>query len=268
VVVKTRQPGLALRAVASSNVVSGLLLALLTLITIAGQRALADDVRAAVASNFSSPMQPLSEAFERETHHHVVASYGATGVLFTQIQNGAPFDVYLAADDSHPRLLEKNAIAVSGSRFTYAIGQLALWSAIPGYVDGQGKVLRAAKYKHIALSNPQTTPYGSAAKEYLRNNGLLQKLKPRFVVGENVAQAYQFVESGRAELGFIALSQLAVATDANRQGSLYLLPLQSYPRLKQQAILLRHNDAAAAWLAFLQSDKAREIIRQHGYLLP
>lgn len=267
-VVKTAQPGTTRRTVASSCVVSRLLQALLTLIAITGHQALADEVRAAVASNFSAPMQQLSDAFERETRHRVVTSYGATGKLFTQIQNGAPFDVFLAADDAHPRLLEKNAIAVSGSRFTYAIGQLALWSAIPGYVDDQGKVLRNGTFRHLALANPQTAPYGSAAKEYLRANGLLRKLKPRFVVGENIAQTYQFIESGNAELGFVSLSQLAVASEANRKGSMYLLPLQSYPRLKQQAILLRHNDAAAAWLAFLQSDKARTIIRQHGYLLP
>lgn len=246
------------------------LLALLILVAglLPAAVARADDVRAAVASNFSAPMQPLGEAFERETRHHLIVSYGATAKLYTQIQQGAPFDVFLSADANHPRLLEKNAMAVTGSRFTYAIGQLALWSATPGLVDDKAEVLRTGKFKHIALANPDTAPYGLAAKEYLRAHGLLRKLKPRFVIGENIAQAYQFVETGNAELGFVALSQLAAASDANRKGSMYLLPLESYPRIKQQAILLRPKDAASAWLAFLQSETAREIIRQHGYLLP
>jgi molybdate transport system substrate-binding protein len=233
-----------------------------------GGAAWADDIRAAVASNFSAAMPPLAEAFEGESRHTLIINYGATVDLHKQILNGAPFDVFLAADDTHPRQLEKDAVAVSGSRFTYAIGQLALWSTLPGYVDDHAKVLRTGSFKHIALANPQTAPYGAAAKEYLRTNGLLRKLKPRFVFGEDVSRTYQLIAGGGAELGFVALSQLAAGSEANRKGSLYLLPAKSYPRLKQQAILLRHNDAAAAWLAFLQSEKARDIIRQHGYLLP
>jgi len=244
-----------------------LLVALLTVLFVATP-AFADDVRVAVASNFSAPMLVLSQAFESETHNHLIVSYGATGKLYTQIQQGAPFDAFLAANDSYPRMLEKNAMAVAGSRFTYAIGRLALWSARPGYIDGKGQILRTGTFKHIALADPEAAPYGSAAKEYLRTHGLLRKLTPRFQIAENTAQAYQFVETGRAELGFVALSQLANNSDANRAGSTYILPLESYPRLKQQAILLRPKDAAAAWLAFLQSDNARNIILQYGYLLP
>ena len=244
-----------------------LLVLLLTLLSVSIP-ALAEDVRVAVASNFSAPMQVLSQAFENETRNHLIVSYGATGKLYTQIQQGAPFDVFLAANDSYPRMLEKNAMAVAGSRFTYAIGRLALWSAKPGYVDDKGQILRTGTFKHIALADPEVAPYGSAAKEYLRAHGLMRKLTPRFLIAENTAQAYQFAETGRAELGFVALSQLASSSDANRAGSTYILPLESYPRLKQQAILLRPKDAAAAWLAFLQSDNARNIILQHGYLLP
>lgn len=244
--------------------VPALLLVLLSFTTLAR----ADDVRIAVASNFSAPMQVLTQAFERENPHRLIVSYGATARLYTQIQQGAPFEAFLAANDNYPRLLEKNAMAVAGSRFTYAIGRLALWSAKPGYVDDKGQVLRTGTFQHIALADPDAAPYGSAAKEYLRSHGLLRKLKPRFLIGENAAQAYQFVETGKAELGFVALSHLASGTDANREGSTYILPLDSYPRLKQQAILLRPKDAAAAWLAFLQSDTARNIILQHGYLLP
>jgi len=246
----------------------GALLALLSLLSLLPVAALADDVRVAVASNFSPPMEVLAQAFERETRNHLIVSYGATSKLYMQIQQGAPFDVFLAADDNHPRLLEKNAMAVAGSRFTYAIGRLALWSARAGYVDDKAQVLRTGSFKHIAIADAEVAPYGAAAKEYLRANGLLRKLKPRFLVAENAAQSYQFVESGRAELGFVPLSQLANASDANRGGSTFILPLDSYPRLKQQAILLRPKDAAAAWLAFLQSDTARNIILQHGYLLP
>jgi molybdate transport system substrate-binding protein len=246
----------------------GLLLALVLAMMVTADPAVAEDVRVAVASNFSAPMQVLSEAFERETRNRLIVSYGATTRLYTQIQQGAPFDVFLAADDNHPRQLEKNAMAVTGSRFTYAIGRVALWSPRPGYVDDKAEVLRNGTFKHIALADPDFSPYGSASKEYLRSHGLLRKLKPRFVIAENAAQAYQLVESGQAELGFVPLSQLANASDVNRKGSTYILPLDSYPRLKQQAILLRPKDAASAWLAFLQSDTARSIILQHGYLLP
>jgi len=246
----------------------GALLALVVATLTLATPAFAEDVRVAVASNFSAPMQMLTEAFERETRNRLIVSYGATVKLYTQIQQGAPFDVFLAADDDHPRQLEKNAMAVTGSRFTYAIGRIALWSPKPGYVDDKALILRNGSFKHIALADPDVSPYGSATKEYLRSHGLLRKLKPRFLVAENALQAYQLVESGQAELGFVPLSQLANASDANRQGSTYLLPLDSYPRLKQQAILLRPKDAASAWLAFLQSDTARSIILQHGYLLP
>lgn len=251
-----------------TRLLRSLLAALLSVMALASAAVKADDVRVAVASNFSAPMLALGEAFERETRHRLIVSFGATTRLYTQIQQGAPFDAFLAADDDLPRQLERNAMAVRGSRFTYAIGRLALWSPQPGYVDDKAQVLRTGTFKHIALADPETAPYGSAAKEYLRSQGLMRKLMPRFVIAENAAQAYQFVESGQAELGFVALSQLANASDANRRGSTYILPLESYPRLKQQAILLRPKDAAAAWLAFLQSETARNIIQQHGYLLP
>jgi molybdate transport system substrate-binding protein len=246
----------------------GMLLAFVLATLVLASPALAEDVRVAVASNFSAPMQALGEAFERETRNRLIVSYGATVKLYTQIQQGAPFDVFLAADDDHPRQLEKNAMAVAGSRFTYAIGRIALWSPKPGYVDDSAQILRKGAFKHIVLADPDVSPYGSASKEYLRSHGLLRKLKPRFLIAENALQAYQLVESGQAELGFVPLSQLANASDANRKGSTYILPLDSYPRLKQQAILLRPKDAASAWLAFLQSDTARSIILQHGYLLP
>ena len=170
--------------------------------------ACAAEVQVAVAANFTAPMQKIAAAFEQDTGHRAKLAFGATGKFYAQIRNGAPFEVLLAADDETPAKLEREGAALAGSRFTYAIGRLALWSARPGYVDDQGEVLKRGAFKHLAIANPKLAPYGAAAVETLDRLGLLAALQPKFVQGENIAQTFQFVSTGNAELGFVALSQV------------------------------------------------------------
>lgn len=225
------------------------------------------EVRVAVASNFTAPMQKIAQAFEQETGHRAVLAFGSTGSFHAQVRNGAPFQVLLSADDETPMKLEKDGLAVPGSRFTYAIGRLALWSAQPGLVDDRGEVLRSDRYQRLAIANPRLAPYGAAAVEALGKLGLLAHAQPRFVQGENIAQAYQFVATGNAPLGFVALSQVQ-AGGRITQGSAWVVPANLHAAIRQDAVLLlpgRSQPAAAALLAFLQGEKARAIIRAHGY---
>jgi molybdate transport system substrate-binding protein len=230
----------------------------------------ADDVQAAVASNFAAPMQRIAEAFARDTGHRVLLSAGASGRFHAQIVNGAPFDVFLSADAATPARLEAAGAAVPGSRFTYAIGRLVLWSSRPGGVDPQGMVLRLGDFRHLAVANPKTAPYGAAALEALRGLGLLETLRPKFVQGENIAQVQQFVASGNAELGFIALAQVW-RDGAITQGSAWIVPDSLHAPIRQEAVLLlpgRDKPAAQALLAYLRGDTARALIRGFGYELP
>jgi len=165
----------------------------------------ADEVQVAVAANFTAPIQAIAKDFEKDTGHKLVASFGATGQFYAQINNGAPFEVFLAADDSTPAKLEQEKQTVEGSRFTYAIGTLALWSAKPGYVDAQGEVLKTNDYKHLSIANPKTAPYGLAATQVLAKLNLTEATKGKLVEGQNITQAFQFVSTGNAELGFVAL---------------------------------------------------------------
>ncbi len=229
--------------------------------------AVADDVQVAVASNFTAPMQKIAAAFARDTGHRAVLAFGATGKFYAQIHNGAPFEVLLSADDSTPRRLENDGIGIAGSRFTYAIGTLVLWSPREGYVDPQGKVLSDGDFRHLAVANPKTAPYGAAAMATLDRMGLREKLRPRFVQGENIAQTHQFVASGNSELGFVALSQV-IEDGRIGKGSGWVVPADQHAPIRQDALLLRHgegNPAAQALLAYLRGETAKALIREYGY---
>jgi molybdate transport system substrate-binding protein len=227
----------------------------------------ADEVQVAVAANFTAPARLIAESFEKETGHKALLAFGATGKFYAQIRNGAPFEVLLAADDETPAKLEKEGNTVTGSRFTYAIGRLVLWSAKPGFVDDKGDVLSKGEFKHISLANPKLAPYGAAAVEALTTLKLLASSEPKFVQAENIAQAYQFVASGNAELGFVALSQ--VMKDGKvTTGSAWVVPANLHQPIRQDAILLdkgRGKTAAESWLKFLRGDKAKSVITSFGY---
>ena len=230
----------------------------------------ADEVQVAVAANFTAPMQKIAEAFARDTGHRAVLAFGATGKFYAQINNGAPFDVLLAADEQTSQRLEDEGQGVAGSRFTYAIGSLVLWSAREGYVDPQGRVLADGDFRHLALANPKTAPYGAAALQTLEKLGLRERLQPRFVQGENIAQTHQFVASGNAELGFIALSQV-IEDGRIARGSAWRVPADQHQPIRQDALLLQrgeHNPAARALLDYLRSASAVALIRAYGYEVP
>jgi molybdate transport system substrate-binding protein len=217
-------------------------------------------------------MQKIAAAFKADTGHDAKLSFGSTGAFATQIRNGAPFDVLLAADHETPERLEKDGhgLAVPGSRFTYAVGALVLWSAREGYVDAKGAVLGKGDFERIAIANPKLAPYGAAAVETMKHLGLYDKLQPRIVQGENISQAFQFVATGNAPLGFVALSQ--VTQDGRiAKGSAWVVPASLHAPIKQDAVLLakgKDNAAATALLQYLKGEKARGIIRSYGYELP
>jgi len=249
---------------------SPLRLLLAWLAVLAAGSAQADEVKVAVAANFLAPLQAIAAQFAQETGHRAVLVSGATGKFYAQIRNGAPFEVLLAADDETPAKLEQEGAAVAGTRFTYAVGKLVLWSPRPGYVDPRGEVLRRGDFRRLALANPKTAPYGAAAVEVLNKLGLFERLAPKFVQGENIAQTQQFVSTGNAELGFLSLSQ--VWRDGRLpEGSAWLVPEGLHAPLRQDAALLRPGQgrpAAAALLRYLRSEKARAVIVAFGYALP
>ena len=227
----------------------------------------AEDVQVAVAANFAAPMKAIAAALEKATGHNAVSSFGATGTLYAQIKNGAPFDVFLAADAATPARLEQENAALPGSRFTYAIGKLVLWSAKPNFVDDQGEVLKKNSFNHIALAAPKLAPYGVAAIEALKKLGLKDALRSKFVQGENIAQTYQFVATGNADLGFVALSQ--VYHDGKlKAGSGWIIPANLHTPIRQDAVILAkagNSPAARALVEFLKGEKARAIVKSHGY---
>lgn len=230
----------------------------------------AAEVAVAVAANFAATMQRLVPVFEQQTGHKVVAAYGSTGKLAAQIQNGAPFEAFLAADDETPIRLERAAHAVAGTRFTYAIGRLVLWSRRPGLVDARGEVLRGGDFDRLAIADPRLAPYGAAALQTLRALGLADRLRAHLVTGESIAQAHQFVATGNAPLGFVALSQVQV-DGRIAEGSGWVVPVHLHEPIVQQAVLLgkgRDNPAAAALLQFLRSAAARDVMRAAGYDSP
>lgn len=238
----------------------------LVLWTLSGLAAAAE-VQVAVAANFTAPMKRIAEEFEKETGHKAVMSYGATGKFYAQITNGAPFDVFLSADDETPAKLEKEGAAVGATRFTYATGRLVLWSAKPGLVDEKAAVLLRNDFKHLAIAAPKLAPYGAAAMETLTKIGMLPLLQAKLVTGESMGQAFGMVSSGNAELGFVAMSQ--VFEDGKlKSGSAWVVPANLHSPIKQDAVLLaraRNNPAALQLLTFLKSTQARAIMNSFGY---
>lgn len=229
----------------------------------------AGEVQVAVAANFTAPMQEIAAAFERDTGHKAILSFGATGKFYAQISNGAPFEVLLAADDDIPARLEQEGRGVAGSRFTYAVGKLVLWSPRAGYVDARGDILKTGGFKHLAIANPKTAPYGAAAVSVLNKMNLAEALRPKLVQGENIAQAYQFVSTGNAQLGFVALSQVYQAGRI-ASGSAWIVPGSFHDPIRQDALVLAKgaaNPAARALAGYLRADKAKGIIRSFGYAL-
>ncbi|MFN3439176.1 MAG: molybdate ABC transporter substrate-binding protein [Acidovorax sp.] len=227
----------------------------------------ADTVSVSVAANFTAPMQKIAAAFEADTGHKAELSFGATGKFYAQITNGAPFQILLAADDTTPARLEREGKAVPHSRFTYAIGTLVLWSAKEGTVDDQGAVLKTGDFKHLAIANPKLAPYGLAATQVMDKLGVAAALQPRLVQGENIAQTYQFVATGNAQLGFVALSQV-MADGQVRSGSAWQVPASLHDPIRQDAVLLnpgKNSAAATALLTYLRGAKARAIIQSYGY---
>ena len=225
------------------------------------------EVNVAVASNFTAPMKQIAADFEKATGHKVVLSFGGSGKFYAQIKNGAPFQLFLSADDGKPAQLEKDGLTVHGSRFTYAIGTLVLWSAKPGFVDANGDVLNKGAFNKIAIANPKLAPYGAAAMEVLSKWGLLTAVQHKIVQGENISQTYQFADSGNADLGFVALSQ--VMKDGKLlSGSAWVVPSKLHSPIRQDAVLLlkgKGNPAAEALASYLKTDKAKILIRSYGY---
>ncbi|AVO53454.1 molybdate ABC transporter substrate-binding protein [Ectopseudomonas mendocina] len=232
--------------------------------------AIADEVKVAVAANFTAPIQAIAPAFEKATGHKLVASFGATGQFYAQIKNGAPFDVFLSADDSTPAKLESEGATVPGSRFTYAIGSLVLWSADANYLDGTDAALKAGQFKHLSIANPKAAPYGLAATQVLAKLGLSEAVKGKLVEGQNITQAQQFVATGNAELGFVALSQVYKDGKVS-SGSAWIVPAELYEPIKQDAAILKpgaNNPAATALVEYLKSPEAAKVIESFGYKLP
>ncbi|TDX99268.1 molybdate ABC transporter substrate-binding protein [Thiohalophilus thiocyanatoxydans] len=227
----------------------------------------AETLRVAVASNFKTTLEAVVEEFEANSEHRVIIASGSTGKHYAQIRNGAPFDLFFAADARRPRLLEQQGHSVADSRFTYAIGKLVLWSPQPGYVDDKGQVLETGTFRRLAMANPRLAPYGLAAKQVLQQRGLYERLQSRLVRGENIAQTFQFVATGNAQLGFVALSQLH-ASGLARQGSLWTLPESLYDPIEQQAVMLNDTPAARAFLTYIKSEPAGRILRRFGYATP
>ena len=243
------------------------LTALFSLLTL--NSAWADEVQVAVAANFTAPIQAIAKDFEKDTGHKLVASFGATGQFYAQIKNGAPFEVFLSADDTTPEKLEKEGDTVKGSRFTYAIGTLALWSPKEGYVDAQGDVLKKNDYKHLSIANPKAAPYGLAATQVLARLDLTEATKGKLVEGQNITQAFQFVSTGNAELGFVALSQIYKDGKVSN-GSAWIVPAAMHDPIRQDAVILakgKDNAAAQALVDYLKGAKAAAVIKSFGYEL-
>ncbi len=245
------------------SICAGLAGLLLTTVTVSTS---AETLTAAVAANFTGTMQKLIPIFEQQTGHQIRASYGSTGKLYAQIRQGAPFDVFLAADRERPELLEQQELGVTGSRFTYARGRLVLWSRSADAFQDPEAYLAASAGPRLAIGNPRTAPYGVAAMEVLEALGLADTVQPRLVRGDSIAQTFQFVATGNAEAGFVALAQLR-AWDGD-SGASWVVPASLHQPIDQQAILLARSEypeAARAWLDFLVSNEAREIIEKDGY---
>lgn len=244
-----------------------ILAALLALSLTAAARA--GEVQLAVAANFTAPMKQIAADFERDTGHRLRLTYGATGKFYAQIKHGAPFDVLLAADAVTPAKLVAEGAAIGASLRTYAIGRLVLWSATPGLVDAKGAVLARGSFPHLAIANPALAPYGAAAIEVMASMNTLKAIEPRLVRADSIAQAHQFVASGAAQLGFVALSQV-YENGKLTSGSAWIVPSRLHAPIRQDAVVLARgarNRAAAALLAYLAAPGAQAVIRAYGYEL-
>jgi len=243
----------------------GLFALSLTALAVAAQ---ADEIQVAVAANFSAAAQKIAAQFERDTGHVVKLSFGATGKFYAQIEAGAPFDVLLAADQATPGKLVTEGKAVPTTLRTYAIGRLVLWSADPALVDARGEVLKSDKWKHLSVADARLAPYGQAAKETLAALRLTDAVQARIVTAENIGQAWQFVQTGNAELGFVALGQVQPPDGAKVPGSIWLVPDELYTPIKQDAVVIaatRSAKAATEFLDYLAGDRARGVIKAYGY---
>ncbi|MBI4809194.1 MAG: molybdate ABC transporter substrate-binding protein [Nitrosomonadales bacterium] len=230
----------------------------------------AGEVRVAVASNFSAPMERIAALFQKESGHVLTVNLGSSGKFYSQIKGGAPFDVLLAADEAIPKKLVQEGLADGASRFSYAVGRLALWSAQPGFVDDKGLVLNKGNFEKLAIADPKLAPYGVAAKETLEKLVMWNAMQRKLVKGENITQTYQFVATENAELGFIALSQIMHDGKVSH-GSWWLVPSEMHKPIKQGAVLLtaaKDKAASQAFLTFLKNKQAAAIMRGFGYELP
>lgn len=228
---------------------------------------LAEQSHIAVAANFAEPIKAIASVLEKTTGHTLVVTLGATGKLYAQIKNGAPFDVFLAANTGAPAALEKDGQAKAGSSFNYANGKLVLWSADAVKVDAKGDVLKGSSFRKLAYANPKTAPYGEAALQTIDKLGLTTALTPKLVQGEGIGQAFNFVHTGNAEIGFVALSQV-LEGGRLKNGSMWVVPQHLYSRIRQNAVLLNrgaNNPAAVALVKLLQSAPIKDLIRSYGY---
>lgn len=242
------------------------LAAFFSILIMTGTPATAGDATVAVAANFTAPAKEIAALYKANTGYTIDLSFGASGQFYAQISHGAPFDIFLSADDERTKQAVKEGFAVSGSEFTYAIGKLVLWSAIPGFIDKEGDVLKKGSFAHLALANPKAAPYGTAGMETMKAMGVYQNLQSKIVTGENISQTYQFVLTKNAELGFVALSQVI----ERQSGSQWLVPEKYYTPIVQDAVLLKHgenNVIAKGFFAFLKSKQAAAVIRRYGYAL-
>jgi molybdate transport system substrate-binding protein len=245
----------------------GLICAIGALSTMGLKNATAAEAHVAVAANFAEPMKAIAAELEKTTGHTLRVSLGPTGGLYTQILNGAPFDVFLAADTERPAMLELAGLTATGTQFTYAVGKLVLWSARPGRVDGQGAVLKAADLGKVAIANPKTAPYGAAAVETLVRLGLEASLRPKLVQGESIGQTFNFVKTGNADVGFVAMAQV-LQGGRLRDGSMWVVPQALYQPIRQDAVLLKRgetNEAAQALIRLLRNPGTQDLIRSFGY---
>lgn len=223
----------------------------------------AAEVKVAVAANFTEPSKEIAALFEKAAGHKLVLSFGATGQFYAQITQGAPFEILLSADKATPAKAVAEGHAIKGTEFTYAVGKLVLYSKTAGLVTGE-ETLKQGKFAKIAIANPGAAPYGAAAVETMKALGLYDTLAPKIVQGQNIAQTFQFVESGNAEVGFVALAQIAFVKD----GSRWVVPAKLHAPILQDAVLLKpgeKNEAARAFLAFLNGREARAVIEKFGY---
>ena len=227
----------------------------------------AAEIKVAVASNFANVLKEIAVEFQKDTGHQLAITPGATGKFYAQISNGAPFDVFLSADDETPRKLAQEGKAIAASQFTYAIGRLALWSPNPEMVDKNADILKTDKFKFIAIANAKVAPYGQAAVQTMQKLGVLTKIEPRVVQGESISQTYQFVSTGNAQLGFVALSQI-FENGKIKTGSAWIVPEEMHEQLKHDAVVLqscKHMSECQSFMYYLKSEKVKKMMASYGY---